>query len=128
MIVDYAHTPDALANVLSILLKLNKNETLTTVVGCGGNRDQAKRPLMAEVAAKHSDKVIFTADNPRDEDPESIIDEMEKGVRPEDYKRHCELATKISYKGCLHGAKAGDVLLVAGKVMRTIKKSKESDF
>ena len=77
---------------------------------------RAKRPLMAEVAAKHSDKVIFTADNPRDEDPESIIDEMEKGVRPEDYKKTLRISNrKVSHKGCLHGTKAGDVLLVAGK-------------
>ena len=117
VIVDYAHTPDALANVLSTIAEIRtKNETLTTVVGCGGNRDQAKRPLMAEVAAKHSDKVIFTADNPRDEDPENIIDEMEKGVRPEDYKKPLRISNrKSAIKAACMELQAGDVLLIAGK-------------
>ena len=117
VIVDYAHTPDALANVLSTITEIRtKNETLTTVVGCGGNRDQAKRPLMAEVAAKHSDKVIFTADNPRDEDPENIIDEMEKGVRPEDYKKTLRISNrKSAIKAACMELQAGDVLLIAGK-------------
>ena len=117
VIVDYAHTPDALANVLSTIAEIRtKNETLTTVVGCGGNRDQAKRPLMAEVAAKHSDKVIFTADNPRDEDPENIIDEMEKGVRPEDYKKTLRISNrKSAIKAACMQLQAGDVLLIAGK-------------
>ena len=117
VIVDYAHTPDALENVLSTIAEIRtKNETLTTVVGCGGNRDQAKRPLMAEVAAKHSDKVIFTADNPRDEDPESIIDDMEKGVRPEDYKKTLRISNrKSAIKAACMELQAGDVLLIAGK-------------
>ena len=117
VIVDYAHTPDALANVLSTIAEIRtKNETLTTVVGCGGNRDQAKRPLMAEVAAKHSDKVIFTADNPRDEDPENIIDEMEKGVRPEDYKKTLRISNrKSAIKAACMELQAGDVLLIAGE-------------
>ena len=117
VIVDYAHTPDALANVLSTIAEIRtKNETLTTVVGCGGNRDQAKRPLMAEVAAKHSDKVIFTADNPRDEDPENIIDDMEKGVRPEDYKKTLRISNrKSAIKAACMDLQAGDVLLIAGK-------------
>ena len=117
VIVDYAHTPDALANVLSTIAEIRtKNETLTTVVGCGGNRDQAKRPLMAEVAAKHSDKVIFTADNPRDEDPENIIDDMEKGVRPEDYKKTLRISNrKSAIKAACMELQAGDVLLIAGK-------------
>ena len=117
VIIDYAHTPDALTNVLSTIGEIRtKNETLTTVVGCGGNRDQGKRPLMAEVAAKHSDKVIFTADNPRDEDPESIIDEMEKGVRPEDYKKTLRISNrKSAIKAACMELQAGDVLLIAGK-------------
>jgi len=117
VIVDYAHTPDALTNVLSTIAEIRtKNETLTTVVGCGGNRDQAKRPLMAEVAAKLSDKVIFTADNPRDEDPENIIDEMEKGVRPEDYKKTLRISNrKSAIKAACMELQAGDVLLIAGK-------------
>jgi UDP-N-acetylmuramoyl-L-alanyl-D-glutamate--2,6-diaminopimelate ligase len=73
-IVDYAHTPDALLNVLATIRKLKKGfEKVITVVGCGGDRDKTKRPIMAEVACEHSDKVIFTSDNPRSEDPAQII-------------------------------------------------------
>ncbi len=80
-IVDYAHTPDALLNVLATIKKLKKGfEQVITVVGCGGDRDKTKRPVMAEVACEHSDKVIFTSDNPRSEDPAQIIKDMETGV------------------------------------------------
>src|SRR4029079_12232075 len=80
-IVDYAHTPDALLNVLATIKKLRKgHEQIITVVGCGGDRDKTKRPIMAEVACEHSDKVILTSDNPRSEDPAEIIQDMEKGV------------------------------------------------
>src|SRR5665213_1493381 len=80
-IVDYAHTPDALLNVLATIKNLRQEEEkIFTVVGCGGNRDRTKRPEMAEVAAEYSDRVIFTSDNPRNEDPDEIIKEMEKGV------------------------------------------------
>ena len=117
VIVDYAHTPDALENVLKTISKIRtKNETLITLVGCGGNRDQAKRPIMAKVAAAYSDKVIFTADNPRDEDPEKIIDEMETGVAPEDYKKTLRIThRKAAIKAACMELKDGDVLLVAGK-------------
>ena len=117
VIVDYAHTPDALDNVLKTIAKIRtKNETLTTLVGCGGNRDQSKRPIMAKIAAAHSDKVIFTADNPRDEDPDKIIDEMEVGVAPEDYKKTLRITQRRSAikAGCM-GLSQGDVLLIAGK-------------
>ena len=117
VIVDYAHTPDALENVLHTIGEIRtKNETLITVVGCGGDRDRAKRPLMAEIAAKYSDKVIFTADNPRSEDPELIIDDMEKGVRPEDYKKTLRITKRESaIKAACMELSIGDVLLVAGK-------------
>src|SRR5919106_3673243 len=80
-IVDYAHTPDALLNVLATIRKLKKGfEQVITVVGCGGDRDKTKRPVMAEAACEHSDRVIFTSDNPRSEEPEQIIKDMEAGV------------------------------------------------
>ncbi|MBY0426128.1 MAG: UDP-N-acetylmuramoyl-L-alanyl-D-glutamate--2,6-diaminopimelate ligase, partial [Cytophagales bacterium] len=80
-IVDYAHTPDALLNILTTVNHLREgSEQIITVVGCGGNRDAAKRPIMADIACKYSNKVILTSDNPRDEDPQAIIDEMLKGV------------------------------------------------
>src|SRR6201999_107669 len=73
-IVDYAHTPDALLNVLATIKKLRQgNEHIITVVGCGGDRDKTKRPIMAEVACEYSDRVVFTSDNPRSEEPEQII-------------------------------------------------------
>ena len=87
-IVDYAHTPDALLNVLSTIKKFQKGgEQLITVVGCGGDRDRSKRKLMGAAAAEFSTKAIFTSDNPRSEDPQQIIDEVEAGVRPENYKK-----------------------------------------
>ena len=117
VIVDYAHTPDALKNVLeTIALIRTKNETLTTIIGCGGDRDQTKRPLMAKAAAALSDKVIFTSDNPRNEDPESIIDQMEAGVSPSDYKKSLRITNrKAAIKAGCMSLTPGDVLLVAGK-------------
>ena len=88
-IVDYAHTPDALLNVLATIKKLKKGfEKVITVVGCGGDRDKTKRPVMAEAACEHSDKVILTSDNPRSEDPAQIIKDMEQGVNAA-AKRKC---------------------------------------
>ncbi|WP_297869368.1 UDP-N-acetylmuramoyl-L-alanyl-D-glutamate--2,6-diaminopimelate ligase, partial [uncultured Flavobacterium sp.] len=87
-IVDYAHTPDALENVLKTIEDIRtKNEQLITVVGCGGDRDKTKRPIMANIASSMSDKAIFTSDNPRTENPETIIEEMEKGVEPQNFKK-----------------------------------------
>src|SRR5690606_2152372 len=87
-IVDYAHTPDALKNVLETINDIRtKNENLITVIGCGGDRDKTKRPIMANIACKASDKVIFTSDNPRSENPNTIIDEMKVGVEPIDFKK-----------------------------------------
>ena len=87
-IVDYAHTPDALKNVLETINDIRtKNENLITVVGCGGDRDRTKRPVMGKIAAALSSKVIFTSDNPRSEEPETIITDMEKGVEPQNFKK-----------------------------------------
>ena len=117
VIVDYAHTPDALENVLKTITQIRtKNECLTTLIGCGGNRDQDKRPLMGKVATELSDKVIFTADNPRDEDPEMIIDQMEKGVPAEDFKKTLRITNREqAIKAACMDLKSGDVLLIAGK-------------
>lgn len=116
-IVDYAHTPDALENVLQTIEDIRtKNEQLITVVGCGGDRDTSKRPIMAEIAASLSDKAIFTADNPRTEDPEAIIQEMEKGVAPHHYKKTLSiLDRKQAIKTACQMANPNDIILIAGK-------------
>ncbi len=116
-IVDYAHTPDALKNVLEAIEKLRtKNEQVITVVGCGGNRDREKRPLMANIACKYSDKVIFTADNPRNEQISDIIDEMVKGVKSLDFKKTLTIADRReAIKAAVSMAQKGDIILVAGK-------------
>ena len=116
-IVDYAHTPDALLNVLATIKKLRKgNEQVITVVGCGGDRDKTKRPIMAEVACEHSDKVILTSDNPRSEDPEQIISDMEAGVNVVAKRKCISIADrKEAIKTAVSLAKAEDIVLVAGK-------------
>ncbi|HJT72993.1 MAG TPA: UDP-N-acetylmuramoyl-L-alanyl-D-glutamate--2,6-diaminopimelate ligase [Chitinophaga sp.] len=116
-IVDYAHTPDALLNVLATIKKLRKgNEQVITVVGCGGDRDTAKRPIMAEVAAEHSDKVILTSDNPRSEDPAEIIRQMEAGVPVHLKKKVLSiLDRKEAIKTACSLANGEDIILVAGK-------------
>ena len=116
-IVDYAHTPDALENVLTTINDVRRHkETLITVVGCGGNRDTTKRPEMAAVAVKFSDRVILTSDNPRNEDPDEIIRQMKAGIAAEDShivlsitNRHEAIRTAVAL------AKKGDIILVAGK-------------
>ena len=97
-IVDYAHTPDALDNVLKTINDIRtKNEQLLTVVGCGGNRDKTKRPIMAKIATDLSDKAILTSDNPRNEDPEVILDEMEKGIEAHNYKLSMSRKASANY-------------------------------
>ena len=116
-IVDYAHTPDALLNVLATIKKLKKGfEQVITVVGCGGDRDRTKRPVMAEVAAEYSDKVVLTSDNPRSEDPVAIIKDMEAGI-PITQKRKCIsiVDRKEAIKTAITLAKPEDIILVAGK-------------
>lgn len=116
-IVDYAHTPDALKNVLETIANFRTgNEQVITVVGCGGNRDKTKRPLMASIACKLSDKVVLTSDNPRDEDPMQIIREMQAGVLPTDVKKTLVLADREeAIKTACMMAKENDIVLVAGK-------------
>ncbi len=116
-IVDYAHTPDALKNVLDTINSIRTgNEELITVVGAGGDRDKAKRPVMAQVACNKSTKVILTSDNPRSEDPEEIIRQMEKGVGGENYMKVFSIINrKEAIKTACALAKPGDIILVAGK-------------
>jgi UDP-N-acetylmuramoyl-L-alanyl-D-glutamate--2,6-diaminopimelate ligase len=116
-IVDYAHTPDALLNVLATIKKLRQgNEHIITVVGCGGDRDKTKRPIMAAAACEHSDRVIFTADNPRSEDPLEILKEMEAGVNVVARKKYITIADrKEAIKTAVSLAVKEDIILVAGK-------------
>lgn len=117
VVVDYAHTPDALKNVLTTINKIRtRNENLITVVGCGGNRDHDKRPMMGAIAAQYSTKVIFTSDNPRDEDPDAIIEQMCEGVDPVDYKKTMNVTRrKEAIKVACQLSQPGDVVLIAGK-------------
>jgi UDP-N-acetylmuramoyl-L-alanyl-D-glutamate--2,6-diaminopimelate ligase len=116
-IIDYAHTPDALLNVLATIKKLKKGyEHVITVVGCGGDRDKTKRPIMAAVACEHSDKVIFTSDNPRSEDPLEILREMEAGVSVVARKKYITVADRReAIKTAVSLASKEDIVLVAGK-------------
>ena len=116
-IVDYAHTPDALENVLTTIAKLRKgNETVITVVGCGGDRDKTKRPIMAQVACDLSNKVFFTSDNPRSEDPNEIIKDMEQGLTSAAKRKYINIVDrKEAIKAAISFAKAGDIILIAGK-------------
>ncbi len=116
-IVDYAHTPDALDKVLSTLKKLRRSkEQILTVVGCGGDRDKRKRPIMAKVAVRYSDQVILTSDNPRSEDPEMIIREMEEGIPPEDKNKVLSITNREqAIRTACKLARPGDFVLVAGK-------------
>jgi UDP-N-acetylmuramoyl-L-alanyl-D-glutamate--2,6-diaminopimelate ligase len=116
-IVDYAHTPDALKNVLQTINDIRKNgANLITVVGCGGNRDTSKRPEMARIAADMSNRVIMTSDNPRMEDPLEILNQMEAGVPPQHYKKILKISDrKEAIKTACMLANPGDIILVAGK-------------
>jgi UDP-N-acetylmuramoyl-L-alanyl-D-glutamate--2,6-diaminopimelate ligase len=116
-IVDYAHTPDALENVLSTIKKLRKgDEQVITVVGCGGDRDKTKRPIMGEVACQLSDRVIFTSDNPRTEDPLQILKDMEEGLGSAARRKYLSIADrKEAIKTAVSLAKPADIILIAGK-------------
>ena len=116
-IVDYAHTPDALTNVLNTIQEvLNGRGNIITVVGAGGNRDKGKRPIMAQEAAKYSDKVIITSDNPRFEEPQDIINDMLAGLSKEDMRKVISIVDrKEAIKTACMLAQAGDAILVAGK-------------
>lgn len=125
-IVDYAHTPDALENVLKTIAGVRTGgEQVITVVGCGGNRDRTKRPLMAKIATQLSDRVILTSDNPRDEEPDAILKEMEAGVNPVDFKKTMTIVDRkeaIKTAGIL--ANVGDIILIAGKGHETYQEIK----
>lgn len=125
-IVDYAHTPDALENVLKTIGDIRtKNEQLITVVGCGGNRDMAKRPIMAGIASELSDKVILTSDNPRNEDPDAIISEMEQGVAIHNQKKVLSISDrKQAIKVACQLAGSNDIILIAGKGHETYQEIK----
>ena len=116
-IVDYAHTPDAIENVLNAIHEvLNGKGQIITVCGCGGNRDKGKRPLMAQEAVRQSDKVILTSDNPRHEDPEAILDDMEAGLTPQDMKKVLRITDRRqAIRTAAQLAQPGDVILIAGK-------------
>ena len=116
-IVDYAHTPDALDNVLKTINGVRGgNEQLTTVVGCGGNRDKTKRPTMAKIAVTESDKVILTSDNPRFEEPMDILRDMQAGIGPSEMRKTITIEDRReAIKTAVMMAKRGDIILIAGK-------------
>jgi UDP-N-acetylmuramoyl-L-alanyl-D-glutamate--2,6-diaminopimelate ligase len=125
-IVDYAHTPDALENVLKTILDLRQGTTqVITVVGCGGDRDKTKRPEMAEVAVRMSDKVIFTSDNPRSEEPLGILKDMEAGVPADKKRKYFTISDRReAIRAACHLALSGDIVLVAGKGHETYQEVK----
>lgn len=116
-IIDYAHTPDALENVLTTIAKLRKGgEQVITVVGCGGDRDKSKRPIMAQVACDLSTKVFLTSDNPRSEDPEHILMDMEQGLTSAAKRKYIKIVDrKEAIKAAISFAGPGDIILIAGK-------------
>ncbi len=116
-IIDYAHTPDALKNVLKTINNIRTgNECVITVVGCGGDRDTTKRQKMGYIASQLSNQVVFTSDNPRTENPQSIIDEMEAGVSPENFRKVISILNrKQAIKTACKLAQSGDIILIAGK-------------
>jgi len=116
-IVDYAHTPDAVQNVLSTIKDIRRgNEQVITVIGCGGDRDKTKRPVMASVACDWSDKVILTSDNPRSEEPDQIIRDMQAGITPDQQRKAFAITDrKEAIKAACHLAQPEDIILLAGK-------------
>jgi UDP-N-acetylmuramoyl-L-alanyl-D-glutamate--2,6-diaminopimelate ligase len=116
-VVDYAHTPDALQNVLTTIHDVSTGQgRVITIVGCGGDRDTGKRPIMAKIACELSDKVFLTSDNPRSEDPTEIIHEMERGIGPGEVMKTISIVDrKEAIKAAVQFAMPGDIILVAGK-------------
>lgn len=129
-IVDYAHTPDALKNVLETINSIRtKNEELITVVGCGGDRDKTKRPKMGHIATELSTKVIFTSDNPRSEDPEEILRDIEKGVEPQNFKKSLTISDRAqAIKTACQLAQPNDIILIAGKGHETYQEIRGERF
>jgi UDP-N-acetylmuramoyl-L-alanyl-D-glutamate--2,6-diaminopimelate ligase len=115
VIVDYAHTPDALLNVLNTIREITKEQKITTVIGCGGNRDKTKRPEMAKIAYQLSDRVIFSSDNPRDEDPDAILNDMMQGIPDDDTHVFVITDRRQAIKIAITTAEKGDVILISGK-------------
>ena len=115
MFVDYAHTEDSLYNVLSLLKEVVRDGRIITLFGCGVDRDRAKRPLIGRVACRLSDRVVVTSDNPRFEDPASIMSEVEKGVKGEFNNYDMVLNRKRAIEKAIGMAREGDVVLLAGK-------------
>jgi UDP-N-acetylmuramoyl-L-alanyl-D-glutamate--2,6-diaminopimelate ligase len=126
IIVDYAHTPDALENVLKTIANIRtKNEHVITIVGCGGDRDKTKRPKMAAIACEWSDKVVITSDNPRSEEPQSIIDEMMTGVEGQHFKKTLSILDREqAIKTAISLAEPADIILIAGKGHETYQEIK----
>jgi len=121
-IIDYAHTPDALQNVLETITNLRQDNEqgvlpkIITVVGCGGNRDAAKRPIMAQIAGKFSDRIILTSDNPRFEAPMAILEQMQAGLSPVDYKKARTIEDRReAIQAAVKLARPNDIILIAGK-------------
>ncbi|MBT8316398.1 MAG: UDP-N-acetylmuramoyl-L-alanyl-D-glutamate--2,6-diaminopimelate ligase [Lutibacter sp.] len=131
-VIDYAHTPDALKNVLETINNIKTgNEQIITVVGCGGDRDKAKRPIMGRIASQLSTQVIFTSDNPRSENPQSIIEEIEAGVEPQNFKKTVSILDREqAIKTATKFAHNGDIILIAGKGHETYQEvnGKRSHF
>jgi UDP-N-acetylmuramoyl-L-alanyl-D-glutamate--2,6-diaminopimelate ligase len=131
-IVDYAHTPDALKNVLETINEIRTgNEQVITVVGCGGNRDKAKRPVMGRIASQLSTQVVVTSDNPRNEDPQTIINEIEAGIEPQNLRKSLSILDREqAIKAASKLAKKGDIILIAGKGHETYQEinGKRSHF
>ncbi len=132
-IVDYAHTPDALENVLKTIQAIrSKNQRIITVLGCGGNRDAGKRPIMAELAARYSDAVVLTSDNPRFEDPEDILNQMEAGIPADSREKVDRISDRKTaiFTAIQQKAGVGDIILVAGKGHETYQdiQGHKSDF
>ena len=115
--MDYAHTPDALSNVLKTIKEIRTgNEQVISLVGCGGDRDPFKRPIMAKIACEHSDRVIITSDNPRNENPEDIINQMKQGIDGVYFKKVLSITDrKEAIKTACTLANPGDIILIAGK-------------
>ncbi len=129
-IIDYAHTPDALKNIINSINDIKKKkEALITIIGCGGNRDKSKRPLMGDIASSLSSKVIFTSDNPRNESPESIIKDMISGVKPINSVKTISIANrKEAIKTACQLAKSNDIILIAGKGHETYQEINDKKF
>jgi len=131
-IVDYAHTPDALKNVLETINEIRTgNEQVITVVGCGGNRDKAKRPVMGRIASQLSTQVVVTSDNPRNEDPQTIIEEIEAGIEAQNLRKSLSILDREqAIKAASKLANKGDIILIAGKGHETYQEvnGKRSHF